>query len=381
MNPPNSSTSSSSMGERRRALSLLLWIIAGLVCIDASVGLAFAFPSDPKTLDPPRLALFFDYGRSTEGRLRRMVRADPAATAPITLSGWYEPLTAVERKPKPNTSKITIYGMSHAVRLADALDHVSSSLQVRSVGAPGATTNWSYGAFLRDTGNRDSKVVVLAIMSSTLSTITTMSPMTWNSTYPMPYTQDRFLLNGDRLSVVRSPYNNFPDFVKTFQDPRRWTAALDLFAKYDPRYDPLLFRATVLDHSVIVRMLRRAYGQKVDREERGKVLDARHFDRDSEQLRIANAIVVDFAAGARRRGQIPVIYIVNNMGYSDQLFRALEGSLRTHAIPALNSAAIVSPSNPRNYLPDSHFTDENDDRLARELERIVQQQLPGKSAP
>lgn len=369
------------MGERRRALSLLLWIIAGLVCIDASVGLAFAFPSDPKTLDPPRLALFFDYGRSTEGRLRRMVRADPAATAPITLSGWYEPLTAVERKPKPNASKITIYGMSHAVRLADALDHVSPSLQVRSVGAPGATTNWSYGAFSRDTGNRDSKVVVLAIMSSTLSTITTMSPMTWNSTYPMPYTQDRFLLNGDRLSVVRSPYNNFPDFVKTFQDPQRWTAALDLFAKYDPRYDPLLFRATVLDHSVIVRMLRRAYGQKVDREERGKVLDARHFDRDSEQLRIANAIVVDFAAGARRRGQIPVIYIVNNMGYSDQLFRALEGSLRTHAIPALNSAAIVPPSNPRNYLPDSHFTDENDDRLARELERIVQQQLPGKSAP
>ena len=368
------------MGERRRALTLFAWIMAGLLCIDAFVGIAFAFPSDPRTIDPPRIALFFDYGRSTEGRLRRMVRADPAATAPITLSGWYEPLTALNRRPKPNASKITIYGMSHAVRLADALDRVSPTLQVRSLGAPGATTNWSYGAFLRDKGNRDSKVVVLAIMSSTLSTITTMSPMTWNSTYPMPYTQDRFILSGERLSVIRSPYENFSDFVKSFQDPQRWNTTLGLFAKYDSRYDPILFRETLLDHSVIVRMLRRAYGQKIDREGRGKVLDARHYDRDSEQVRIANAIIADFAAKARSKGQIPVVYVVNNLGYSDQLFRALENTISAHDIATLNSATIVSPSDPRNYLPDSHFTDENDDRLARGLEQIVKQQLAKKGA-
>lgn len=380
MNPPNSSISSSDMGERRRVLTLFAWIMAGLLCIDAFVGIAFAFPSDPRTINPPRIALFFDYGRSTEGRLRRMVRADPAATAPITLSGWYEPLTALNRRPKPNALKITIYGMSHAVRLADALDRVSPTLQVRSLGAPGATTNWSYGAFLRDKGNRDSKVVVLAIMSSTLSTITTMSPMTWNSTYPMPYTQDRFILSGERLSVIRSPYENFSDFVKSFQDPQRWNTTLGLFAKYDSRYDPILFRETMLDHSVIVRMLRRAYGQKIDREGRGKVLDARHYDRDSEQVRIANAIIADFAAKARSKGQIPVVYVVNNLGYSDQLFRALENTISAHDIATLNSATIVSPSDPRNYLPDSHFTDENDDRLARGLEQIVKQQLAKKGA-
>lgn len=382
MNPPNSSISSSDPAGRRRALKLLAWILVGLACIDVFVGVVFAFPSDPRTIDPPRLALFFDYGRSTEGRLRRMVRADPAATAPITLSGWYEPLVAVDRKAKPGEAKVTVYGMSHAVRLADALDRVSPGIQVRSVGAPGATTNWSYGAFLRDKANADSKAVVLAIMSSTVSSITTMSPMTWNSTYPMPYTQDRFVESGGRLKVVRAPYESFADFVKAFQVPARWTATLKLFAKYDSRYDPLLFRATLLDHSVTVRMLRRAYGQKIDRDARGRILDARHFDASSEQIRVANAIIANFADEARRKGQIPIVYVINNQGYSDQLFRALENTLRTHGIPTLNSAAIVSPSDPRNYLPDSHFTDKNDERLALALQQIVEKQIATtKNAP
>src|SRR3546814_20927421 len=50
--------------------------------------------SNPRNLSPSRLALYFDYGRSMEGRLRRATRSDPDATAPITLAGWYEPLTA-----------------------------------------------------------------------------------------------------------------------------------------------------------------------------------------------------------------------------------------------------------------------------------------------
>ena len=52
-------------------------------------------------------------------------------------------------------------------------------------------------------------------------------------------------------------------------------------------------------------------------------------------------------------------------------------------IPYLSSDAIVSPNDPRGYLPDSHFTNENDDKLARALDRILEkgdnaQTLSGK---
>ena len=72
--------------------------------------------------------------------------------------------------------------------------------------------------------------------------------------------------------------------------------------------------------------------------------------------------------------------MVNNLGYSDQLLLAIETKIKTRDIPILNSAAIVPPSDPRNYLPDSHFTDANDDLLAREMDRIIRRQLAKKSA-
>ena len=69
---------------------------------------------------------------------------------------------------------------------------------------------------------------------------------------------------------------------------------------------------------------------------------------------------------------IPVIYLVNNLGYSDNLFRALQPILEADKIPYLSSHTIVSPNDPRNYLPDSHFTDENDDRLAAALVEVIE---------
>jgi hypothetical protein len=50
-----------------------------------------------------------------EGRLRRGTRANPEQTRPITLSGWYRPLTAVDRPSKgADGPTVHFYGMSHA---------------------------------------------------------------------------------------------------------------------------------------------------------------------------------------------------------------------------------------------------------------------------
>lgn len=356
------------------------WVALWLVILDVGVNVAFAYPNDPKNLRPSPLALYFDYGRSMEGRLRRVTRSDREFTAPITLAGWYDPLVAVERPAKPGATEVTIYGMSHAVRLADALQATSTKYQARSVGAPGATTNWSYGAFLRDRNRRHSKGAVLAIMASTLPMIISPSPMDWNTSFAMPYTADRFIETTGGLRRIRPPYESYSDYVRIFNNPEAWQRALEQFARTDPFFDPFLVRASWLDDSTLVRLIRRAWSQRRDRAWRNRALTAQGYDPDSEPVRIANALVSDFAQTARADGIVPVIYIVDSFGYGDQLTRALSGTLARERIPYVSSSQHIDPKTPTNYLPDGHFTDANDRKLAAALANVLTAELAAETA-
>lgn len=361
-----------------RAALALLWTVIGLALIDVGVNFAFRYPSDPKVTSVGQLPAYFEYGRSIEGKLARITRADPNQTAPITLAGWYQPLRAVPIGGPSGAPTVTFYGMSHSVRLARALARTSSKYQARSIGAPGATANWAFGAFLRDRDRSKSKVAVLSVMSMTAPMVTTMTAMTWNSAFPMPYTEDRFELKGDDLRVVRPPFESFPAFIDAFYNPQAWRSARAQFKAHDPYYNGFLFRRSILDHSAIVRLMRRAYGLHLEREDRARVLDDRHFAANSEEIRLLNAIVRSFAAQSRQNGILPVIFIVNNLGYGTQLYDALKQTLVGCDIPYLSSHTIVSPSDPRGYLPDSHFTSVNDDRLARGLEGVIDSQLANR---
>jgi hypothetical protein len=353
------------------AIHVAVWVFIGLVAIDVSINLLFAYPSDPTVTTPSRLRSYFEYGRSMEGQLSRMTRTDRSQTAPITLSGWYDPMVIAGFPSKPQKPIISFYGMSHAVRLGLALARNSDRFTPRTVGAPGATSNWAYGAFLRDRGGGNSRAVVLAFMSANFAMITTMSPMTWNTDSPMPYTADRFYLDDNRLRVIHPPYTSFEQYAEAFSDPAKWSAQRDLFAKNDSMYNSFIMRANILDHSSLFRLVRRAYAQRLVRNARKAVLDTSGFRANSEQVKVARAIIHEFAIQARNDGMIPIIFIVNNFGYSDYLFKALSPILLEDHIPYLSSHTIVSPDDPRGYLPDSHFTDEVDDRLARALVKVI----------
>ena len=377
----SSSTSSSEASVKvRRALLLLAWVIASLIAIDLMINIAFRYPADPMNTAPGKFQLYFEYGRSSEAKLDRMSGTDRTNSAPISLAGWYDPLEVQDNPKKPNAAIVTFYGMSHSVRLANALNRTSDRLVARSVGAPGATANWAYGAFLRDRGGGKSRAVVLSLMSANLPMINTMSPFTWNVSFPMPYTADRFYVNNGVLSVVHPPYTSFEQYRAAFQDPAKRKAALSFIAANDTMYDDFLVRKTALDHSSLFRLIRRAYGQRAERQARTNVFGARGFNPDSEQIRVANAIVRDFAVKAREGGMIPVVFIVNSFGYSDALYRALVATLDRNRIPYLSSHTVVPPDDPRGYLPDSHFTDANDDRLARALEAVIERSSAAQPA-
>jgi hypothetical protein len=127
-------------------------------------------------------------------------------------------------------------------------------------------------------------------------------------------------------------------------------------------------------------LLRRAYAQRHLRSIRNAVLNGSGFAPRSEQVEIARAIIRDFAREARADGVIPVIYLVNNFGYSTYLFDALRPALEEYHVPYLSSHTIVSPDDPRGYLADSHFTPEVDDKLAKSLETVIQKAAE-KQAP
>lgn len=376
MNLPSSSTSSSDVATRRRsgsALRACLWAAVWLAVLDVAINVLLAYPADPKVTSASQLQLYFDYGRSTEAKLARMTRADRSQSAPITLVGWYNPLLVQEESKSNSAPVVAFYGMSHAVRLAKALERTSDKFTARIVGAPGATSNWAYGAYLRDRKQAKSQVAVLALMSANLPMITTMSPMTWNVSFPMPYTADRFFVESDQLRAVHPPYTSFEQYVRTLHDPQSWAVAREAIAEHDPIYRPFVMRASLLDHSSVFRLIRRAYGQRVERSERKKVISGAGFNPDSEQIRVANAIVKEFAARARSDGVLPVIFLVNSLGYSDSLFQAVRTVLEDNKISYVSSHEFVSPSDPRGYLPDSHFIDEIDDRMAQKLAQIVEQ--------
>ncbi len=377
MNQRSSSTSNSN-GEPvnwRRTLKFGLLIVLFLALFDIGINVLFSYPSDPKNLKVNRLQLYFDYGRSMEGRIRRATRPDKEATAPITLTGWYDPLVVVTRPEKSLDKVVSFYGNSQSVRLADAMQSIPDSYSVRIIAGPGSTANWAYGAFLRDPREEQGEAAVLTIMPSNLPMIGTMSAMTWNTSFAMPYTADIFTLEGGELVRRKPPYESFEDYVKVLGDQELWNQAKKVFQRHDPFYDAFIFEATVLDNSTIVRLLRRGWSQRRDARARARSLNRSGFAPNNREIKTANAMIVQFAQESRARKILPVVHVVNSRGYGDQMYRALASTFEKHRITYISSHKVVDPNDPRNYLSDGHFTDANDLRIAKELDRILKARL------
>lgn len=361
--------------KRHATLKFVGLTLVFLALIDMGISFLFAYPSDPRELHINRLQLYFDYGRSMEGRLRRATRADPEQTAPITLAGWYDPLVAGIGAGKPFGQRVTLYGNSQTVRLGDALQKSSSHYTARTIAGPGSTANWAYGAYLRDNREEQGQAVVLTVMPSNLPMIRTMAAMTWNTSFAMPYTADVFQIDGNELTRYKPPYESFADYIAIINNERRWREAKKSFSLYDPFYDQFLFEQSFLDHSSVVRLLRRGWAQRRDARIRARSLNRNGYDPKDPSVEIANAIVKQFAQSAREKGLVPVIYIVNSRGYGDTMYRALADTIIADGIPYVSTHKFVDPNDPRNYLPDAHFTDDNDLRLARALEAVLDREL------
>ena len=110
---------------KRYVLGIVLWTIGALVLFDAVVGLAFRQPSDPRQASSS-LQTYFDYGRSIEGKLRRLVGSTPEQDAPIVEAGWLAHDCDIATPPPPGKLAFDIYGMSHSAQLAEQMLRLDS---------------------------------------------------------------------------------------------------------------------------------------------------------------------------------------------------------------------------------------------------------------
>jgi hypothetical protein len=367
------------MMKKKHFVAAGLWIVAYLLIFDIGINLLLRYPKDPRNISPSTLSQFFEYGRSVEGKLARMTRPSDDQSAPILLTGWLrEPDIRIFSyvQDTAHNPVITVYGMSHSVLLAEDMAKVDHTFVVRSFGAPGAVPTWSYAAFLMDKEQFPSDVAVLAIMTKGVPLIATTSGTTNHFDSVWPYTYPRFFVQDGKLGQTAPPFMSLAEYREFFYDRKKWKAYIDWLREYDRFYDPLLFRGSFLDQSSILRLIRRGYAYSSRSKKEARVFDDRNgFKIESEEVRILRAIIESFASEARKKHALPIIYLVNNVLMSDHLFKLLEPTLSSAGILYLSTHEIAPPDDPTNYLPDSHFVPAKNMELAKEMMRIIRENL------
>jgi hypothetical protein len=193
---------------------------------------------------------------------------------------------------------------------------------------------------------------------------------------PYPYSAPQYKIDGDTLRAIA------PLIVKTEQlrealhaDRSKWEAFVEQLEEIDPFYDRFMFRENLLDQSALVRLLRRGYAQSRRAALIGQIKAKDGFSLSSETVRTVQFMLRDFARSARSDGVLPFVYVINNQGGGDDLYRAVKPALEAHQIPHLSSHAIVPPDDPSLFLPDSHFLPSKDKELAIEAVRLIDEQL------
>ncbi len=71
----------------------------------------------------------------------------------------------------------------------------------------------------------------------------------------------------------------------------------------------------------------------------------------TSEVKLVKLFVQNFAEKARENDQVPIVYIINNLGTGDHLYQLLLPTLQKDQIPYLSSHKIVPPNDAK------YFTD------------------------
>jgi len=191
-----------------------------------------------------------------------------------------------------------------------------------------------------------------------------------------PYTYPRYYLEKGILREVPPPFLSLAGYREHFYSPEKWDTYIKWLSHNDKYYDPLLFLKTILDHSSVFQMIRRAYACSSQRKKEARVFDiGAGFKSDAEEVQLLQSLIISFAGVARREKSLPIIYIVNNVAMGDHLYRILEPTLRTQKVLYVSSHGLCPPDDPTLFEAISHFIPSKNILLAQAVMDLIKSNL------
>lgn len=346
-----------------------LCVLAWLAAIDFAVNAAFGSSPPPGT-QPSALNRYFEYGRSVEGKLARMV-ADPDGIGLILRAGWIEPATLAPLPDRPQAGTdllMGVYGQSFALNASKAAADIDGHITLRGVGGPAAPPNHSYAAYKTDAPLRKADVVVFGVLSSSVAHMGSMSGLIWMFESPAPFTFPRYGLSGDTLTELRPVIGTEREFLSAFASrSAQWEQFKSQLIANDRGYDRFTFDASALDNSAIVRLVRRGWVAHQQTYEQDVYDPATGFRTDAPDVRTLQRLLVDLGQRTRARGERLVVLLMHTRGHSDHLYQALGPTLQQAGIDFISTHTLFSANDPSNFVADGHYVPAANERLARAL--------------
>lgn len=363
----------------RKVVVISLWILFFLVGFDISMNFLFPYPSNPQVTSPGQLNVYFEYGRSIEGKLSRMVGSTNESSSPIAQAGWLDlELWKTYNAPVSRSSTedllVAIYGMSFSNDVGGAMKEMDSRIGLRLIAGPAAPPNYSFAAYTLDRGRHQADVVILGLLASSLKALRTMNGMTWQFESPAPYTYPRYFVEEGKLKAIWPKITSLSQLRTALQDKQQWDAFVTQIRENDQFYNSFLFHRNFFDNSVLVRLTRRAWAQRHQMTVTNQIHDSGGFNAESE-IPVLQGIVTEFAATAKADGKMPIVLLLNDRGYEDHLFQALKPTLENASIPYLSTHNIAPATDIRNFVSDGHFTKSANKSIAEALLKLIKLHL------
>jgi hypothetical protein len=362
----------------RRVTKTGLCFVASLIALDAGINILFPYPKDPLNTSPGTMNLYFDYGRSLEGKITRQIGPTDEQSAPIARAGWLGDLPHSPQPKQPTAAGhhlIAMYGMSFVGNVGKAMQKTDSSLDMRLILGPAAPPNHSFAAYQRDRHQNQAEVVVFGILASSVKGMDAMSGMTWSTDVPPPFTFSKYVVENQQLREIAPQVQSLDQLRQARQNPQQWQAFVNQLRQNDRFFDDITFDQNWLDHSAIFRMLRRAWTKKHQDQVTQQIHDQNGFNPQWEQATVLKLMVEEFARTAKADQRIPIVILFNDRGYDDHLYQLLKPTLEAAKIPYVSSHSIAPATDGRNFVPDGHFTEAANEKIAEKVLSLVQQEL------
>jgi hypothetical protein len=344
--------------------------LLAFACLDIAVGAVFF--TDVSEGAANAVERYFLYGKSIEAKVRARIGANDEAAESIMRAGWLD--GQVARKPSVAEGEgplIAIYGMSFSAMIGRELQRLDPSITIRDIGGPGAPLNHVFQAYLDDRKNHSADVVILAILASSLPRMNSTTHMTANFESPGAHFYPRYYIEDGVLAHVEPPVKTLQELRMALDSRELRDRLVNFMRDHDAFFDGIVFSEGIADRSVAARLLRRAWGQRRLQKTFARYHDEDGFTNESDMITITNQMVVEFANTARADDRFPLVLIINDRGYGTHLYDILETTLRDEGIPYFSTHEVVDNRDLSNFVPDGHFTRENNVAFARALQRLL----------